>query len=373
MMLNFMPQTEDNSRIKAKRKLTVSPNFTLKDDYSRFSERMTIFSRIMWDESLKTYRISMYKNIPDITKKNELGYGLLEHHLSVASWTVHDFFRGAFSWEKLRDPNNVMEMAKTPKYEINEDNIQDTTNFIKNTAKSFGASLVGVAPVDKRWIYTHDREGKEIPFPDWAKTVIAIAIEMEPYALGTSPSYIAAHASATGYSKMAFVISSLAEFIRRLGYKAIPSGNDTGLSIPIAISAGLGQLGRNGLLVTKEFGPRVRICKVFTNMPLVHDEPFDFGLTDVCCKCKKCAEACEVEAISFDDEPSFKVTSPSNNKGIYRWVVDVEKCYEFWIENASDCSTCITVCPFNLKTGGFANISPEEYWEKKINGKEEEI
>jgi reductive dehalogenase len=202
--------------------------------------------------------------------------------------------------------------------------------------------------------------------PDWVKTVIAMAIEMDPLGLGTSPTMIAGHANGLGYSKMAFLVSSLAEFIRELGYQAISSGNDTGLSIPIAISAGLGQLGRNGLLISKELGPRVRLCKVYTNLPLLTDEPVDFGVTDYCRKCRKCAEACEVDAISFEQEPSFKTVSPSNNVGIYRWAVNHDKCYEYWVENGMECSTCITVCPFNLRTGGKKDITPKEYWKKKL-------
>ena len=58
--------------------------------------------------------------------------------------------------------------------------------------------------------------------------------------------------TATGlvYSKMPFVTSTLAQMIRNLGYNALPCGNDTALSIPLAIDAGLGQLGKNGLLIT---------------------------------------------------------------------------------------------------------------------------
>ena len=40
--------------------------------------------------------------------------------------------------------------------------------------------------------------------------------------------------------------------------------------------AGLGEYGRLGLLITPEFGPRVRIGKIFTDLPLSHDEPRSF-------------------------------------------------------------------------------------------------
>ena len=138
----------------------------------------------------------------------------------------------------------------------------------------------------------------------------------------------------------------MAEFIRNLGYKAIPMGNDTALSIPLAIDAGLGQLGRNGLLITPEYGPCIRICKVFTDLPLFVDKPIEFGVTKFCKTCSKCADACEADAIQKTNEPSFKTECISNNQGILRWAVNHDKCYSFWIENGGDCSNCIAACPF---------------------------
>jgi epoxyqueuosine reductase QueG len=88
---------------------------------------------------------------------------------------------------------------------------------------------------------------------------------------------------------MGFIAPSMARFIQELGYHAMPSGNDTALSIPMAVDAGLGELGRNGILITPKYGPRVRLCKVFTDLPLVHDKPVDLGVQAFCEICKKCA------------------------------------------------------------------------------------
>lgn len=55
--------------------------------------------------------------------------------------------------------------------------------------------------------------------------------------------------SGMGYSKMSMIAGTLAEFIRGLGYHAIPYGN-TGLSIHLAIKASLGHVGRNGYIIT---------------------------------------------------------------------------------------------------------------------------
>lgn len=348
-----------------KKKMTVSPDFTLNDDFEAFNEYNSIFGRIKWDKELKSYKRFMYDKVSDIIDDDLVGYTQIDHALAIASWTVHDYFRNAFSWDKLGSPANVMPGAELKKYDVNEKNIEKITKTIKAVAKSFGADLVGIAPYNPKWVYTEDRMGTLIEMTEGITAVIAIGTVMDIDAISTTPSMTQGFASGMGYSMMAFIASSLAEFIRMLGYNAVPTGNDTGPSIPIAVEAGLGQVGRNGLLTTKNHGARVRLCKVFTDIPLQFDEKVDFGLTDYCRRCKRCAEACENEAISFDNEPSFKIHSKSNTKGIYRWAVNVDKCYEFWVDNGGECSTCITVCPFNLRDG-IMYTDPADYWEKRL-------
>jgi epoxyqueuosine reductase len=137
----------------------------------------------------------------------------------------------------------------------------------------------------------------------------------------------------------------LAEFIRALGYHAIPCMNDTALSVPLAIAAGLGQAGRHGLLITPDYGPCVRLCKVLTNIPLQPDRPIDMGVTEFCRHCLNCAQACPAGAISFEDQTSAGVCE-SNNPGVQKWYVHVEKCLRFWQANGSACANCIAACPF---------------------------
>jgi reductive dehalogenase len=149
---------------------------------------------------------------------------------------------------------------------------------------------------------------------------------------------------------MAFVANLVANYIRGLGYQAAPSGNDTALSIPLAIAAGLGELGRMGLLVTEKFGPRVRICKVFTDMPLAADTYRPFGVTEFCMTCKKCAKHCPSKSISSGG-PTVLGESISNHSGVLKWYIDPEKCYKFWVKNWLDCTNCINVCPFNKPPG----------------------
>ena len=86
---------------------------------------------------------------------------------------------------------------------------------------------------------------------------------------------------------------------------------------------------------------------------------FGNKINKTCKNCLKCAKACEVNAISMQKEPTFEGLSISNNPGVKKYYVDVEKCFEFWIENSSDCGTCILACPFSkIKEP----ISPSKFW-----------
>jgi len=61
----------------------------------------------------------------------------------------------------------------------------------------------------------------------------------------------------------------------------------------IGYLAGLGWIGRNNLLVSKEFGSQFRLVTVLTNMPLKIDKP----IKQNCGNCKLCLVACPVQAI----------------------------------------------------------------------------
>ena len=355
--------------------------------YKRFEEKYHMIYRHTWDKNLPTFGKMFDENIEMHINSKKEGYTRIDFALVAAAWTVYERFPFAFAWERKENPDigygtNWMES----KLKINDQ--QYFTQQIKKVAKFFGASLVGITNVNEKWIYKNGfvrpallseadskkavREGLStesiletpINLPEGINKVIVIAIEMDPDAISTAPAQPAAAAAAIAYSKMAFVISCLGEFIRNIGYHAIQCGNDTAISIPLAIDAGIGALGRHGLLITPEFGPRVRICKVFTDLPLISDMPnFDFikRVEETCKNCFKCAEACENNAITLDEDPSYNTISISNNPGVKKYYVNAEKCFEFWIKNSSDCGKCIAVCPFAKIQESY---SPSEFWKK---------
>jgi len=310
----------------------------------RFNSKNMIFERVTQDPSWEGYMRMYDEKVRDIIAEEKTGYSRVDFALAYASWIVHDAFEGGFSWTKIkphRTPVDTIgiDWTKT-KYEVNEPHEMST--YVKQAAKLFGASLVGVCKLNRDWLYA------DVDIPAKFVNAVVMAVEMDADEIATSPAAPAAAATGVGYSKMAFILAGVGEFIRNLGYEAIQCGNDTALSIPLAIDAGLGELGRNGLLITPQYGPRVRLCKAFTDLPLEADKPIESGVKEFCKKCRLCAENCETNAISMDDEPSFKMACRSNNPGALKWYVNVEQCYLYWCENGIDCSTCIKVCPYNV-------------------------
>jgi reductive dehalogenase len=221
---------------------------------------------------------------------------------------------------------------------------------VKGAARYYGVDLVGITEMNPLWVYSHyfDRETgeygeNEVPY----RYAIMIGLEEDFRGIRESPGWGASTATAMIYSRMGEVVCKLAKYIRTLGYEAVPSGNDTAQNIPLAIDAGLGEL---GLLLTPEYGARQRLCKVLTNLPLVADKPIDFGMQRFCETCMACAHACPAKAIP-KGEWSLERTSISNRPGILRWHVNVGDCYLFWRQNGGvDCSNCMAACPWSQKS-----------------------
>jgi epoxyqueuosine reductase QueG len=106
----------------------------------------------------------------------------------------------------------------------------------------------------------------------------------------------------------------------------------------VATRAGLGWIGKNALLVTKEFGPRLRLVTVLTDAPLRGKRPIT---ESQCGDCQACVKACPVGAIHGN------TWTPKTERAT---LVDVHKCAEF-IEEYKDklgapvCGLCIQACP----------------------------
>ena len=221
------------------------------------------------------------------------------------------------------------------------------TGFIKEWAKKMGAHSVGIAEMRDYHYYTVGgrKERYGVPVENNHRYGIAVTVEMDYELTGTAPHAGAVMESARQYLNSGMIATQLALTLRNLGYSAkthIDANYD--LICPlVAKDAGLGEIGRMGLLMTPKLGPRVRIAVVTTDAPLLADTPtHDDTVLDFCTNCRKCAVVCPSSSIPQGDR--------EEQPGGLRWKIDQESCFTYWCQVGTDCGRCMAVCPYSHKS-----------------------
>jgi epoxyqueuosine reductase len=320
---------------------------TSEQTVQRFSQRNTSFARSHWDPTCVAHGQTERENSPDRT-----GYTHRDAALQTGAWAV--------ARSRMPPPDapadSPYDASRKTAGNGTPDDPQLLTRHVKQAAVLYGAAMVGIAPINPLWIYASDGNEERVELPDGIDKAVVLAVEMDYDRISASPSMVAGAATGNGYSRMAFTSSCLARYLAELGWRAIPSGNDIGLSIPLAIDAGMGELGRNGILITPLYGPRVRLCKVFTDAPLIPDRPIEFGVKEFCDICMKCADTCPSRSISRE-EMTLRGSTPSNNPGSLKWYTNPDTCLAFWRKNGVSCSNCIRSCPFNKRSAWFHDLA----------------
>lgn len=339
----------------------------------RFNEKNVMFARAKWDAPIIEWAKTMGPNSQKLMAEGNPGYRVLDFAFRNAGWAVVNMIgsgTGAGTRTPAYYPSGVyvdrpmVSMVPPNPVELSP---EQATRAVKKVAKFLGADLVGITHLDERWLYSgyfcrggntaegpivvgdFEKAGLQedgtLGIPRSMKYVIALAFKQDLTAARTGTTFVASSTVGQGYMDMAIGSYGLSEFIWGLGYQALPSGNDLGLSTPFAVAAGLGEMGRSGILVTMEHGPNVRLAKVVTDLPLIEDKPRDFGVREFCNACKKCADLCPSGAIPHGAMQKEAVCM-SNLPGTLKWHVDVEKCYKFWNDNGCDCAQCQGICPY---------------------------
>jgi len=222
---------------------------------------------------------------------------------------------------------------------------EEATSLVKGLARYWGARDVGITELRDYHVYTHIGRGEGVygePIRLSHRYAIAFTVEMDHTMVSTAPTAPTAMESAHQYLEAARVALQLAAYIRSLGYpaRAHIDGNYRVIAPLVAWDAGLGELGRMGLLMTPDLGPRVRINVVTTDLPLIPDgrRP-DPSMLDFCALCEKCAENCPSGAIPRG--------SPTSEGDLMRWKIDPVACYRYWVTVGTDCAVCMRVCPYS--------------------------
>ena len=222
---------------------------------------------------------------------------------------------------------------------------EDFTKIVKKLAKYYGALDCGITDLKPAHIYSHigrgtGKYGDKVTLDH--QFAIAFTVEMDFEMTSYSPYAPVVMESARQYVESARVSIQLAAAIRDLGYpaRAHIDGNYRVIAPLVARDAGLGEIGRMGLLMTPFQGPRVRVGVVTTDMPLISDpysgEP---SIIDFCRICKKCAHNCPSQSIPHGEREI--------SNGVLRWQINPESCYHYWTIVGTDCGRCLAVCPYS--------------------------
>lgn len=203
---------------------------------------------------------------------------------------------------------------------------------IKVEARRLGAGLVGITRLTTEAIY----EGYTTPFT----YAICLGLPMDREEMQHVPQPRAAAEVMRTYRAVSGIAIKLGEKIRALGWPARAYGNPNSteiLHIPLAIQAGLGQLGKHGSVISQEFGSNFRLAAVLTDLPLAVDTPVDIGVDDLCLACQRCVQDCPPGAI---------FTEKQMVRGELKWYVDFDKCIPYFVKTYG-CAICIEVCPWS--------------------------
>lgn len=233
-------------------------------------------------------------------------------------------------------------------FELVEVGMKNIKNEIKELALFHGSDLVGITSVDRLEGAPEGHKPEDI-LPN-AKSVVVCAKRI--------PNTVVMGGPATSYHNMMrlletqldFIAYAIAIFAERQGGLAIPVSSDRpyydwdpetfhgrgDLSHKHAAqAAGLGRLGKNSMLITREFGNRVQLVSVVTNLELEPDPIFKNELCPA--ECVICIKSCPVNAIANDQQVNQRLCRSHMYVQLPKGSI-IESCRE-----------CRKVCPIGVE------------------------
>lgn len=318
----------------------------------RYDERDIMFSRkelIPGSDRFEDY----YKNNPEKKRYDDIFRskpGLLKSKANL--YDPLTFAAAKATFKTVESYWDFIDKIKQVNASINIED-KDLTLFVKKWAKKLGVVSVGVTELKDYHMYSikgrREKYGNKVEIDH--KYAIVFTVEMDKSMMDFAPGGPIVMESAQQYLHAGTIAVQIAEFIHEMGYNARAhiDGNYNVVCPLIARDAGLGEIGRMGLLMTPQLGPRVRIGVVTTDLPLITDDrKYDRTMIQFCEICKKCAENCPPKAIPFGDRKM--------QDGVNRWKINSESCYTYWCIIGTDCGKCMSICPYSHPNSFLHNL-----------------
>jgi len=222
--------------------------------------------------------------------------------------------------------------------------------LVTGKCRDLDIPLVGFAsaarwdePLFKPWVPEAFRPRAIVPETN---TVIVIGLPVSLPVLESAPSIWYHEHYRTINSLLDGAAYRIAAVLTREGSPSVPLPRDGYGSVGVlkecpvaffshrhaAFLAGLGNFGTNNMLLTPEFGPRVRFVSILTSAEVRPDPLLEKPL---CIRCQRCVEACPVHALDGGDYPgglTDKKTCATRSEALAKKFI-------------SPCGICIKVCP----------------------------
>lgn len=280
--------------------------------------------------------------------------------------------------------------------------------WVKRRAKELGADLVGIAsaatlnafPPDPRWPQTPER------ISPYCKSVIVIAQRIPAGAFRCKTNTPVQYLDMLVLRKMDKCAYRLVEELERAGHPSlVTAGQETDWSYKrasygrlstrhVGVEAGLGTLGLEVNILTPEFGPRIYLTGILTELELEPDSPLR---EQVCIgeSCSRCLHSCPADAVLHFGIDKRACASEAQEFGfatmvgiferqiarpeIARDVFHSRDFFGFWqgllrvVGSFGDCPRCLAVCPvgndYHAHLADIQKVIPEKTPEKVALGK----
>jgi len=241
-------------------------------------------------------------------------------------------------------------------------NTQDRNELKKkiiHKARQLGADLIGFASINQ-WQEHQDVKPEFYPqhLFSFTKTVIVLGIPILSPMLDTTPSIVYSELYNTTNRLLDDIAYQLSVYLNKQTYRTVFFPRDAYGDISILVKkpeaafshviagkyAGIGTIGYNHTLLTKEYGPRVRLVSIFTDAEITPDNLIE---KELCIKCELCGKCC----------PTSAFTTTANLIAN----MDKFKCAEYHAQLKNEyhypCGVCIKVCPIGKDKKLYGNNS----------------
>ena len=258
-----------------------------------------------------------------------LDYGSVRSRLKQMRYEgLKEYFMGT-----LREMHISAKSIRNNPYSGKKKIDAETRAELEAYAKSLGVAEIDYTKVNPRHIF----RGFRILY----ENAIVFTIEMDKMKIKGAPNMESFKEVFRTYYQVGMTVNKVAEWLRERGFNAHagPAGGGDVNYIPVAIDAGLGAAGKNGLLMTRHNGPRVRLAAVYTdieNLPFSQENPHGW-IREYCETCNICVHRCPADAI-FMETKTLADGGPA--------FIDHAKCADPF-SNDNGCTLCIKYCPFS--------------------------